>query len=82
MSLSPGRFLAVLVKEFIPMRRDRVTFAMMIGLPPIQLLLFGFAISGDPHQGGAFDRCDAGHGCDTGDHGGDRAGGDAALQAD
>jgi ABC-2 type transport system permease protein len=42
-----GRFLAVLVKEFIQMRRDRVTFGMMIGLPIAQLLLFGFIINSD-----------------------------------
>jgi len=49
-SLSMGRFLAVLVKEFIQMRRDRITFAMMIGLPLIQLFLFGFAINADPRH--------------------------------
>ena len=50
MSLSFARFRAVLVKEFIQMRRDRVTFAMMIGIPLMQLLMFGFAINGDPHH--------------------------------
>jgi len=45
-----GRFGAVLRKEFIQMRRDRVTFAMMVGLPIIQLLLFGFAINTDPRD--------------------------------
>jgi ABC-2 type transport system permease protein len=48
--LSMGRFLAVLIKEFIQMRRDRVTFAMMIGLPIVQLMLFGFAINADPRH--------------------------------
>ncbi|KKB85038.1 mannose-1-phosphate guanyltransferase [Devosia limi DSM 17137] len=47
---SLSRFLAVLLKEFIQMRRDRVTFAMMIGLPIVQLLLFGFAINADPRH--------------------------------
>lgn len=47
-SYSSGRFTAVLVKEFIQMRRDRMTFAMMIALPIIQLILFGFAINNDP----------------------------------
>ena len=47
-SVSPGRFLAVLIKEFIQMKRDRITFGMMIGLPIIQLLLFGYAINSDP----------------------------------
>ena len=32
------------------MRRDRVTFAMMIGLPIMQLVLFGFAINADPRH--------------------------------
>lgn len=42
------RFLAVLIKEFIQMRRDRLTFAMMVGVPLMQLTLFGFAINSDP----------------------------------
>lgn len=42
------RFRAVVVKEFIQMRRDRVTFAIMIGIPLIQLVLFGYAINSDP----------------------------------
>jgi ABC-2 type transport system permease protein len=42
------RFWAVVVKEFIQMRRDRVTFAMMIGIPILQLILFGYAINSDP----------------------------------
>ena len=50
MSLSFARFAAVAVKEFIQMRRDRVTFAMMIGVPLMQLFLFGFAINADPHN--------------------------------
>ncbi|MBE0580133.1 ABC transporter permease [Devosia sp.] len=45
-----SRFAAVLMKEFIQMRRDRVTFAMMIGLPIVQLMLFGFAINADPRH--------------------------------
>lgn len=47
---SIGRFRAVLVKEFIQMRRDRLTFAMMIVLPIVQLMLFGFAINSDPRN--------------------------------
>jgi ABC-2 type transport system permease protein len=49
-AFSMGRFLAVLIKEFIQMRRDRVTFVMMIGLPIVQLMLFGFAINADPRH--------------------------------
>ncbi|MEO8804955.1 MAG: ABC transporter permease [Burkholderiaceae bacterium] len=37
-------------KEFIQLRRDRLTFAMMIGVPLMQLVLFGFAINGDPRR--------------------------------
>lgn len=47
---SPSRLWAVVVKEFIQMRRDRLTFAMMIGIPLIQLTLFGFAINSDPRH--------------------------------
>jgi ABC-2 type transport system permease protein len=42
------RFWAIVLKEFIQMKRDRVTFAMMVGIPLMQLLLFGFAINSDP----------------------------------
>ncbi len=42
------RFLAVLLKEFVQMKRDRLTFGMIVGIPIIQLLLFGFAINTDP----------------------------------
>ena len=44
------RFWAVLVKEFVQMKRDRLTFAMMIGVPILQLILFGYAINGDPKR--------------------------------
>ncbi|ALG70756.1 mannose-1-phosphate guanyltransferase [Azospirillum thiophilum] len=46
--ISVGRLMAVMVKEFIQMRRDRLTFAMMVGVPILQLILFGFAINSDP----------------------------------
>ena len=46
--MSLHRFLAVLMKEFVQMRRDRLTFAMMIGVPIMQLVLFGYAINMDP----------------------------------
>jgi len=49
-AFSLRRFAAVLVKEFIQMRRDRITFGMMIGLPIVQLFLFGFAINSDPRH--------------------------------
>lgn len=47
---SPLRLWALLVKESIQMRRDRLTFAMMIGIPILQLMLFGFAINTDPKE--------------------------------
>ena len=46
--MSWNRFLAVLIKEFRQVRRDRLTFAMMVGVPIMQLILFGFAINSDP----------------------------------
>src|SRR6185369_4008716 len=45
---SPARLWAIVVKEFIQMRRDRLTFGMMVGIPLLQLILFGFAINSDP----------------------------------
>lgn len=42
------RIRTLIAKEVIQMRRDRVTFAMMLGVPLMQLLLFGFAINSDP----------------------------------
>ncbi len=42
------RFLAMAFKEFVQMRRDRLTFAMVLGIPIIQLVLFGYAINTDP----------------------------------
>jgi len=43
-----ARVGAVLMKEFVQMRRDRLTLAMILGVPVMQLLLFGFAINLDP----------------------------------
>ncbi len=42
------RLWAVMAKEFVQMRRDRLTFAMMVLIPIMQLILFGFAINADP----------------------------------
>jgi len=44
------RFWAIVVKEFIQMRRDRLTFIMMISMPLMQLILFGYAINSDPRH--------------------------------
>ncbi|NDY57172.1 ABC transporter permease [Desulfovibrio sulfodismutans] len=45
---SASRFAAMVAKEFVQMRRDRVTFGMMVGIPLLQLILFGYAINSDP----------------------------------
>lgn len=42
------RLWAMIIKEFIQMKRDRLTFAMIIGIPFMQLILFGFAINANP----------------------------------
>jgi len=47
---SPSRFRAIAHKELVQMRRDRLTFGMMVGIPLMQLVLFGFAINADPKQ--------------------------------
>ncbi len=44
------RLGAVLAKEFVQMRRDRITFAMMLGVPILLLILFGYAINTDPKR--------------------------------
>src|SRR5579859_6755522 len=44
------RSYAMVVKEFIQLRRDRVSFAMIVMLPVMQLLLFGYAINTTPHN--------------------------------
>lgn len=42
------RLLAIFIKEFQQMLRDRLTFAMAVGVPVMQLVLFGYAINTDP----------------------------------
>ena len=46
--VSLSRIGAVFLKELIQMRRDRLTFGMIIGIPIVQLVLFGYAINSDP----------------------------------
>ena len=48
MTFSLQRFFAIVLKEFIQMRRDRLTFGMMVGIPMVQLILFGYAINSNP----------------------------------
>jgi len=44
------RMRGIMAKEFTQMRRDRLTFAMMLGIPLLQLTLFGYAINSDPRH--------------------------------
>ena len=48
--LSLPRVAAVMVKEFTQLRRDRITYAMILLMPLMQLLLFGYAINNDPRH--------------------------------
>jgi ABC-2 type transport system permease protein len=45
---SLARWWSMVLKEFLQLRRDRITFAMIVGLPVVQLTLFGYAINTDP----------------------------------
>lgn len=63
--MSAARILAVLIKEFTQLTRDRLTYALILLMPIVQLLLFGYAINNDPRHlptavlvqdGGAFAR--------------------------
>ena len=47
-TFSLSRWIGILVKEFIQLKRDRLTFGMIIGIPVMQLILFGYAINTDP----------------------------------
>ncbi|HEX7726860.1 MAG TPA: ABC transporter permease [Rhizomicrobium sp.] len=47
-AFSFARVYAILLKEFLQMRRDRITLAMIVGVPLMQLFLFGFAINFNP----------------------------------
>ena len=44
------RWVGIMVKEFIQLKRDRLTFGMIIGIPVLQLILFGYAINADPKR--------------------------------
>ncbi len=45
---SGARWWSVVGKEFLQLRRDRITFAMIVMIPIVQLTLFGYAINSDP----------------------------------
>ncbi len=48
--LSWNRILAVLMKEFVQLSRDRLTYAMILAMPIVQILIFGYAINSDPRH--------------------------------
>jgi ABC-2 type transport system permease protein len=50
MTASLRRVAAMIVKEFVQLRRDRITFATMIMIPLMQLVLFGYAINTTPRN--------------------------------
>ena len=43
-----SRWWGIVLKEFLQLRRDRITFGMIVGIPIVQLVLFGYAINADP----------------------------------
>ena len=45
-----SRFIAIFIKETIQLRRDRLTLAMIVAIPLVQLILFGFVIDNDPRH--------------------------------
>jgi ABC-2 type transport system permease protein len=47
---SISRWWSIVLKEFLQLRRDRLTFAMIVGMPIVQLALFGYAINTDPRN--------------------------------
>jgi ABC-2 type transport system permease protein len=49
-AFSRQRMAAVLIKEFIQLTRDRLTYAMILVVPIIQMMLFGYAINSDPRD--------------------------------
>src|SRR5262245_4717944 len=47
---SVTRWWGIALKEFLQLRRDRITFGMIVGIPIVQIVLFGYAINSDPKQ--------------------------------
>jgi ABC-2 type transport system permease protein len=47
-NFSAARWWSIVLKEFLQLRRDRVTFAMIVGIPILQMALFGYAINTNP----------------------------------
>src|SRR5437667_7913777 len=49
-TFSWSRWVGIIVKEFIQLKRDRLTFGMIIGIPVLQLVLFVYSINADPKR--------------------------------
>jgi ABC-2 type transport system permease protein len=49
-AFSVTRWWGIVIKEFLQLKRDRITFGMIVGIPIIQIVLFGYAINTDPKQ--------------------------------
>ena len=49
-AFSITRWWGIVIKEFLQLKRDRITFGMVVGIPIIQIVLFGYAINTDPKQ--------------------------------
>ncbi len=47
-AFSAARWWSIVLKEFTQLRRDRLTFAMIVGIPILQMALFGYAINTNP----------------------------------
>ena len=47
-AFSVDRWWGIVLKEFLQLRRDRITFGMIVGIPIVQLTLFGYAINTEP----------------------------------
>ncbi|HTQ72800.1 MAG TPA: ABC transporter permease [Burkholderiales bacterium] len=47
---SVTRWWGIVLKEFLQLKRDRITFAMVVGMPIIMLIVFGYAINTDPRH--------------------------------
>src|SRR3954469_9711120 len=47
---STTRVFAVMAKEFVQLTRDRLTYAMLLAVPVVQLMLFGYAINNEPRH--------------------------------
>ena len=49
-NFSISRWWSIVLKEFLQLRRDRLTFAMIVGIPILQMTLFGYVINTDPRH--------------------------------